>query len=224
MIIIKCEGYKKNWIINKLKEEKFSNFSFFNYIFLFESKNNLDLIINDKYLKKNDYNKCFLIKEKFNLIIADEKMIYDEEIIKAIKDIENDKIYKVLVEKQSSNSNLINCKIIRISNNDLIEKITLNLIEKNEVIEYFEIFKDKEIKMSKNFQDIIIRDLKERFLIKFSINIQDFNYYLFIKNNEDNYDIELTNIYNKRLLVKNVNINFYNSNINFVGINDYLSI
>lgn len=224
MKILKYKGYKKDWLINRIKEEEFKSFSFFNFIVLLENKNSLDLIINKNFLNKNDYNKCFLIKNKNNLYIADEKMIYDEDIIEEIRKIEEDNTYKVYIIKQSSLSNIVFLKIVRLSNSDIIEERKFNLLEKETIIEYLEIFQDKEIKMSEKFQDLIIKDLKNRFLKKHSINTEEFNYYIFIKNDEDNYDIELTNIYGKRLVVRSVKINFYNSNINFAGIHDFISL
>lgn len=224
MKILKYKGYKKDWLINKMKEEKLRYFSFFNFIFLLENKQTLDLIIKKKFLNKNDYNKCFLIKQKNNLYIADEKMIYDEEIIEEIRKIEEDNIYKVSINKQSTLSSIIHLKIIRISNYDVIEDTFLNILEKKTIIEFLELFQEKEIKMSQRFQDLITEDLKNRFLKKHSINIEEFNFSLFIKNDEENYDIELTNIHGKRLLVRNVKINFYNSNINFAGLDDFISL
>lgn len=224
MKILKYKGYKKDWLINKMKEEKLRCFSFFNFIFLLENKQTLDLIIKKKFLNKNDYNKCFLIKQKNNLYIADEKMIYDEEIIEEIRKIEEDNIYKVSINKQSTLSSIIHLKIIRISNYDVIEDTFLNILEKETIIEFLELFQEKEIKMSQRFQDLITEDLKNRFLKKHSINIEEFNFSLFIKNDEENYDIELTNIHGKRLLVRNVKINFYNSNINFAGLDDFISL
>lgn len=224
MKILKYKGYKKDWLINKMKEEKLRYFSFFNFIFLLENKQTLDLIIKKKFLNKNDYNKCFLIKQKNNLYIADEKMIYDEEIIEEIRKIEEDNIYKVSINKQSTLSSIIHLKIIRISNYDVIEDTFLNILEKETIIEFLELFQEKEIKMSQRFQDLITEDLKNRFLKKHSINIEEFNFSLFIKNDEENYDIELTNIHGKRLLVRNVKINFYNSNINFAGLDDFISL
>lgn len=224
MKILKYKGYKKDWLINKMKEEKLRYFSFFNFIFLLENKQTLDLIIKKNFLNKNDYNKCFLIKQKNNLYIADEKMIYDEEIIEEIRKIEEDNIYKVSINKQSTLSSIIHLKIIRISNYDVIEDTFLNILEKETIIEFLELFQEKEIKMSQRFQDLITEDLKNRFLKKHSINIEEFNFSLFIKNDEENYDIELTNIHGKRLLVRNVKINFYNSNINFAGLDDFISL
>lgn len=224
MKILKYKGYKKDWLINKMKEEKLRYFSFFNFIFLLENKQTLDLIIKKKFLNKNDYNKCFLIKQKNNLYIADEKMIYDEETIEEIRKIEEDNIYKVSINKQSTLSSIIHLKIIRISNYDVIEDTFLNILEKETIIEFLELFQEKEIKMSQRFQDLITEDLKNRFLKKHSINIEEFNFSLFIKNDEENYDIELTNIHGKRLLVRNVKINFYNSNINFAGLDDFISL
>lgn len=224
MKILKYKGYKKDWITKKIKEEKLHSFSFFCFIILKESKETVNYLINDKSLQLNSYNKALCMNKTENTTIAQEKNFYNESILEEIKEIESDNTYRVDIKYISKKESLLEIIIRRISNDDEIERLKFYENSEEDIHSFLLNFKHKEIKMSESFKEKIFYDLKNRFLEKYSIKTEDYIIYEFFLEKNNIYTIDLTNKHGKKISIKNININFYNNNINFLGINDFLQL